>query len=81
MCSGKSRLGRAGSPRRFFVAVTEFLLGLPFVAEGASCGCRAALTNGAKVAVEVRWTDRPSPQVSWVLLCPPPASGRRYQPG
>lgn len=54
MCSGKSRLGGAGSPCRFFVAVTEFLLGLSFVAEGAICGSRAALTNGAEVAMEVR---------------------------
>lgn len=54
MRCGKSRLGGAGLPCRFFVAVAEFLLGLSFVAEGAMCGSRAALTNGAKVAVEVR---------------------------
>lgn len=53
MSSGKSWLGSAGSPCCFFVAVSEFLLGLSFVAEGAICGSREAQTNRAKVAVEV----------------------------
>lgn len=54
MRSGKSWLGGAGSPCRFFVAVTEFLLGLSFVVERAICGSGAALTNRANVAVEVQ---------------------------
>ena len=45
MHSGKSGLGGAGSPCRFFVAVTEFLLDLSFVAEGAICGSQHRATE------------------------------------